>query len=557
MSRPAPVVVHATGPLCGLELHVAPISGSRLVDDYQVGAPTLAPFFTGHPYDILAYRRKAAEIDARLTPSERARLAPALRATTPRAAERLRAVLDGRGYVVTTGQQAGLFGGPLYTVYKLLSAVRLAQALERALGKTVVPLFWVAADDHDFAEVDHTFTVDAEHALQRIGLRAPADNTQPVPMAEQLLGPDVLEALDAFASTLPAGAFADEAMARLRSHYRPGRSVADAFETTIADLGAGFDIVVVSSAHPSLKEAAAPVLLHELAHQAEHAALLERTTAALATAGYAAQVPIAPDVSNVFHHAQGRDRLVREDGTWHHRRSRTRIPDAVVREQLAADPGMFSPNVLLRPVVESALFPTLAYVAGPSELAYFAQIGCLFRAHGIEPPVVFPRHSLALVNEKVRHALDRHALDVSAFARPTHELVSAAVRGELPADVVAALEALGDGIAHGFDGLAAAALPIDVTLAGPVDAARRNALERLAEVEKRIVARMRDRDGITQRQIERAAVWLRPDDAAQERRLNLFGWLGRYGPELLPALLEALPITLGTPAPAWDGLHCE
>jgi bacillithiol biosynthesis cysteine-adding enzyme BshC len=333
--------------------------------------------------------------------------------------------------------------------------------------------------------------------------------------------------------------------------------MADAFEATIADLFAAFDIVVVSSAHAAVRGAAAPVLLHELANQAGHAALLARTTAALEAAGYDAQVAIAPAVSNVFHHADGRDRLVRENDTWHHRRSRTRISDARVRELLAAEPDAFSPNVLLRPVVESALFPTLAYVAGPGELAYFAQIGCLFRAHGIEPPVVFPRHAVTLVHEKVRRVLDRHALHVTSFQRPTHVLVNDAVRGALPADVAAALGALRAAVDDGFGELATAALPIDPTLAGPLDGARRHARERLADVERRIVARLRERDGITRRQIERAAVWIHPDHAAQERRLNIFGWLGRYGPELLPALAAAFPVALDTAAPEWRALQCD
>lgn len=557
MSRPAPAVVHATGPLVGLEMHVAPITGSRLVDHYQAGNPALARFFNGHPYDIDAYRRKAAEVDARLPATARARAESALRATTPLAAERMRAVLDGNGYVVTTGQQAGLFGGPLYTVYKVLTAVRLAATLERELGRVVVPLFWVAADDHDFAEVDHVYAVDGAHEVQRIALAPLAPDTAPVPMADQLLGEDVLQALDAFQAGLPGGAFTDATMARLRAHYRPGRSVADAFEAAMTELFAAFDVVVVNSAHAAVKRAAAPVLLYELDNQAEHAVLLQRSTAALEAAGYHAQVPIAADASNVFHHDGGRDRLVREDGSWHHRRSRTRLGDARVRELLAGGPDAFSPNVLLRPVLESALFPTLAYVAGPGELAYFAQIGCLFRAHGIEPPVVFPRHAVTLVHEKVRHVLDRYGLHVTSFQQPLHQLVNHAVRGDLPADVVAALRALQASIESGFAELAEAALPIDPTLASPVDGARRSSLGRLSHVEKRIVARLRERDGITRRQIERAAAWLRPDNAAQERRLNIYGYLGRYGPELLAALAAALPVAIDTPAPAWTRVQCE
>lgn len=554
MSRPVPGVVRGGGPLAGLELHVAPLAGSRIVDDYQVGHPALAPFFAGHPYDIGAYRRKADEVERRLDAASRARVADALKPTTPRAADRLHQVLDGNGFFVTTGQQAGLFGGPLYTVYKALSAVRLAAALESALGRIVVPVFWIAADDHDFDEVSHVVAIDTQDGLHRIQVSRPADAVA-LPMAEQPLGDDVVAALDAFAATLPPGPFADEALARLRAHYRPGRMVADAFEATMAELLAPFDVVIISSAHPALKRAAAPVLRREFDAQAEHAKLLAHTSAALERAGYGVQVPIAADVSNVFHTDQdGRDRLVREDGGWHYRRSLRRIDNDTLLAALERQPDTFSPNVLLRPVVESALLPTLAYVAGPGELAYFAQIGCLFRAHGIEPPLVFPRHSVTLVGPTVRRLLDRQGLEPASFRQDAQVLIRQALKDDLPPGAAEALQELRSGIDAGFSRLGEASLPIDVTLTGPMDAARRAALASIDRIEKKILARLRDREHTSARQVERIAAHLRPFGAAQERQLNIFSFLARYGATLPIAVAEAMPVALDTPAPDWSGV---
>lgn len=554
MSRPAPEVVRGSGPLDGLELHVSPLAGSRLVDDYQIGHPALAPFFAGHPYDIEAYRRKAAEVEQRLDATARARLTDALRPTTPRAADRLRQVLDGNGFFVTTGQQAGLFGGPLYTVYKVLSAVRLADALERALGRVVVPVFWVGADDHDFEEVAHIVALDGADALHRIEVSRPVDAAE-VPMAQQPLGSDVVTALDAFTATLPDGPYADDVRARLRAHYRPGRMVADAFEASMAELLAPFDVVIVSSAHPALKRAAAPLLRTEFDAQQAHAELLAHTGAALERAGYSVQVPIADDASNVFHVDEGgRDRLVREDGTWHHRRSRRRIGNEALHTLLEEEPEAFSPNVLLRPVVESALLPTLAYVAGPGELAYFAQIGCLFRAHGIQPPLVFPRHSVTLVGPTVRRLLDRQGLAVASFRRDVSTLVHEALRDEVPEAVSDALRELRAAIDVRFERLAHTALPIDVTLTGPMDGARRSAQGSVDAIEKKILARLRERESTVARQIERIAAHLRPLGAPQERQLNIFTFLARYGGTLPHAVAHAMQVTLDTPAPDWSGI---
>src|SRR5690606_18395065 len=247
------------------------------------------------------------------------------------------------------------------------------------------------------------------------------------------------------------------------------------------------DVVIINSAHPSLKRAAAPLLRTEFDAQQAHAELLAHTGAALERAGYSVQVPIADDASNVFHVDEGgRDRLVREDGTWHHRRSRRRIGNEALHTLLEEAPEACSPNVRLRPVVESALLPTLAYVAGPGELAYFAQIGCLFRAHGIQPPLVFPRHSVTLVGPTVRRLLDRQGLAVASFRQDAQVLIRQALKDDLPPSAAEALHELLSRIDAGFSRLGEASLPIDVTLTGPMDAARRAALASIDRIEKKI-----------------------------------------------------------------------
>ena len=207
-----------------------------------------------------------------------------------------------------------------------------------------------------------------------------------------------------------------------------------------------------------------------------------------------------------------------------------------------------------RAVLESAVLPTLAYVAGPGELAYFAQIGCLFRAHGIQPPVVFPRHSVTLVGPTERRLLERQGLEVASLRRDVAELVHEAVRDEIPAGIADVLRELRASIDSGFAKLADSALPIDVTLAGPVDGARRAALGNVDAIEKKVLARLREREDTAARQIERIAAHLRPLGAPQERQLNIFTFLARYGATLPPAVAEAMPVELDTPAPDWSGV---
>src|SRR5688572_27822302 len=172
-----------------LTIQVQPLRGSRLVDDYRAGKPEAARFFSGHPGDLQAFRAKLAEVGRRFGRTERETAAAAVRPTSPGAAARLARFVEEGGAMVTTGQQAGLFTGPMYTIHKILTAIRLAEALEERLGIVVLPVFWAAYEDHDFAEANHAYLVDGAGKLRRLAVSA--TDARPLPMSEMRLGEDI------------------------------------------------------------------------------------------------------------------------------------------------------------------------------------------------------------------------------------------------------------------------------------------------------------------------------------------------------------------------------
>jgi bacillithiol biosynthesis cysteine-adding enzyme BshC len=457
---------------------------------------------------------------------------------------------------VTTGQQTGLFTGPLYTVYKALTAISLAGALQRLLDRPVLALFWSAADDHDWDEVSHVTVLDGEGYPHRIGLGG-RGTEPPHPMSHRRLDDSALRALDELRELLPPTSHRDELLPRLRAAYSPGRSMAAAFEDALATVLAGQEIALVSSADPLVKQHALPVVAAALEQAGRDEEQVSRQTERLVRAGYHAQVAVAAGASNVFFaDEQGRDRLVREGTRWALRRTRRVLSSAELKSRLEAEPAAFSPNVLLRPVVESALFPTLAYVGGPAECSYFGQIGCLFQAHGIMPPVVFPRPRITLVEEPVTRALDRFGLDLARLQQPTEQLLDAAVHRELPAEVHAELERLRRAIGERYQALAAAAEPAAPGVGSPLAGARRQALAQAAAMEKKIVQHARREQSTRLEQLRRAAALVQPGGAPQERTLNVFPFLGRYGPELLARILASLPVGLGASHPGFAGVGC-
>src|SRR5262245_26330421 len=203
----------------GLEIKLGRLPGPKLVQDYFAGHPELGTFYAGYPWSLSAFRRRADQITRMAQPSRRSILRDAIEPSTPRAAEKLERIASGDGFVVTTGQQAGFFGGYLYTAYKILTAVRLAEVLEQALRVPVAPLFWVPADDHDWSEVNHTFLIDAKNQLQRIELEGAAEPQ--VSMARRLVGPGINAALEQLQAILPANDFSSQQVELMRRAYAP------------------------------------------------------------------------------------------------------------------------------------------------------------------------------------------------------------------------------------------------------------------------------------------------------------------------------------------------
>ncbi|NIP80644.1 MAG: bacillithiol biosynthesis cysteine-adding enzyme BshC, partial [Gemmatimonadetes bacterium] len=525
--------------------------------DYIRGDPTLAPFFPGHPFAADAYRRKARDVRERFDADALREMAGAIRPIGDGAAERLDRIARGDGFLVTTGQQPGLFGGPLYTVHKALSAIALARHLEALLEAPVLPLFWVASDDHDWDEANHTYLLDTANELHRLVLRGDPDARHS--MGQRPLDGAAGDTLDELAELLPPSDFTPAILKRLRGAYA-GPTVAAGFartlETLLPDAALGF----VDAQDPVLRRLGAPVVRRELERTEAHGAALRRQTARLEEAGYQTQVPVLPGASNVFYEdpEQGRERLLREGDAWELRASGRTLADGELWSLFDASPERFSANVVLRPVVESAVFPTLAYVGGPGETRYLAQTGCLFEAHGVGMPVVFPRFSVTLIEGKVRKVLDKFSItEEDLLGRPIHEVVSAVVRDDVPEAVREAVGRLRQSLQEGYQAVYDAAEEIDPTLKGPIFHARNEGFKAISDVEKKIRHHVKLKEETELEQIEKAAVNLAPEGKPQERVLNVHQYLARYGDALIPAILERMEVRLDGDGAGWTGVACD
>lgn len=439
-----------------------------------------------------------------------------------RAAERLARIAESGGVVVTTGQQPGLFGGPVYTFSKALSALALADALERATGIPTLPVFWAATYDADFAEASVTYAAMGG-SVERLQMAAPP--VEGLEMCDTPLG-DV--SAQARVLERAAGSAADPAVIELvRSAYSRNATVGSAFVALMRGVLEPLGIAVLDAAHPAVRHAEHALMLRALERaQAVDDALSARERE-MREVGHEPQVAHVDGLSLVFEVKGG----VRE-----------RIPIAPVTASVdgAGSRGALEPNVLLRPIAERAILPTVAYAAGPGELGYFAQASAVADALGAAQPLAVPRWSGLIVEPHVRRILDRNGLEVddmknadATLGRLARELLPDGVRGAL-AGYRAALEGAADALAAAVaDG--GAPLVSDAVLSG----ARNSIGHRLDRLERRVVAASKRRHEQLVRDVETARAALFPLGKPQERMLNLMPLLARHGEPLLEAMLDA------------------
>ncbi|MGB1842179.1 MAG: bacillithiol biosynthesis cysteine-adding enzyme BshC [Longimicrobiales bacterium] len=531
-----------------MELIVSRPSGAAVVRDYLDGRPEAVSFYRRHFAAPDAFREKAAEIDGRFDLETRRRAVEALIVPPGADAARLDAFVELGGYMVTTGQQPGLYGGPLYSIYKGLTAVRLAEALEERLGKPVIPVFWVASDDHDWNEANHTYLIGTDNELRRYELASHVGEVRPS-LHRIELGPEADELLDDFVGALPPSDFAAEFVALLREGFHVGSTMPAGFHGLLQHLLGRFGLFFTDATHPGVKATSKELLLGELQRAEEFEGILAETATALRAAGYDLQVPILPEGVNLFLEGPaGRERLYRDPGGFRLRTSAEIRTESDVHGAFNADPASVSPNVLLRPVLESRVFPTLAYVGGPGEMAYFAQLGAYFEAHEIEMPIVWPRFAVTAIETKIGKVLEKFDVEPHTLQRPFHEVASDFARDEVPENVKKAIGQLRGAIGSGVSDLQKAATAVDPTLKGPVQTLRSQAFAALGEVEKKVTQAVKRESEIALAQIEKAQIHLMPNGKPAERVQSPLYYLARYGGAFLDDLYARFSVNLDDPA---------
>lgn len=533
-----------------LKIERLSLDGPAISRAYMEDDPSATSYYlAGSAQDPNSYARVAEWIRAESAPDRWQQLGENIRPTNEVTAQKLEEVVRRRGVFVSTGQQAGLFVSPLFTLYKALTAARLAEQLEERIGIPVLPLFSVASEDHDWAEVDHTYIVDLENHLIRLQAPAPelAAPEAPSPPVERVyLDGQIETVLNELSQLTPDTEFKSGILDPLRTAYRNGRPYAEAFQAMLAHLLRARPFLVTRTADSFVKQRSRELLWAEWVRREESIARLMRRADELSEAGFDVQVPVKPGTTNLFLDGPlGRDRIIWKGETAILRRAQQHLSGADLRRLLDETPEAVSPGALLRPVSEAHAFPVVAYVGGSSEVAYLAESQVLFDVHDTPAPVVVPRASFLLIEPKVERVLEKYGLAPGELEGDVNMAISRVLQDLTPPDVQASLKELRRELATGLQRVEQAAISFDPGAKSLVGSGKQAIYGAIGALESKLQGRVREKNEVAQQQIEKAAVNLYPDGKPQERVLSPLPYLIRYGEDFLESIYGRVVTPLG------------
>ncbi len=486
---------------------------SALFAAYTSSFSRVARFYRHEPFSLAGWLEAAREALS-LPGAPRREVVEALRGANPQC-EALERLLDPRTVAVVTGQQAGLFGGPAYTLYKALTAVHVARRLEEA-GQPAAPVFWVASEDHDLVEVSHAHVFDTRVRPLWLGAGAGEGRGRPVGTVPVPQPP-----VEALAAALRGFLHAEEVMALVREAYQPGRTFSDSFRALLGALLRPYGMVFVDPLEPRLRRLAAPLLEKAWAQREALGEALAVRRRELEEAGFHAQVEAADGTALFF---------VLEDGV----RRRAGASAAV------EDPAQWSPNALLRPVMQDWLLPTAVYVGGPAEAAYFAQSEALYSRLLGRMPAVLPRAAFTLIDGRTRRLMERFGVTLADCLRGEEALLEHVAWRLTPGRLADRMDEEARATAVRLEGLRAELAGFDLTLGEAMKRSAAKVAHQLEKIRRKTARAALQKTAEAEDQARHAFRLVCPERKLQERHYSFLPFLAWRGVPLLDGILSEM-----------------
>lgn len=457
-------------------------------------------------------------------------------------AQNIKKLADKKTLAIVTGQQLGILGGPLYTFYKIITAIKLSQFLsERYDDYNFVPVFWLEGDDHDFNEVRTIKIIDDNNSLVTVGYKEEIeedDLKQSVGLIK--LDNSINDFFTALEKELKETEFKSSLLQQLKNCFQEGRTFKDAFRDLIFNYFDNYGLVIFDPQTDEVKQLLKPIFKKEITDFRIHTEQLVHVSATLEEL-YHAQVKVKP-VNLFLRVDEGRHSIEPVENEFRLRRKRKSYTQEQLLEVLENEPDKFSPNVLLRPICQDYLLPTAFYIAGPSEIAYFAQLKPLYELYNIVEPIIYPRSSLTILENSIAGSLDKFSIGINDVFVDVENVKKRIINSVEQSSVDEMFSDISNQLENSFDQLKEKLFDLDKTIADSSNRYRDKILGTIAELKSKAEKAQQKKYEVTLRQIDRAAVHLFPNSNLQEREINFVYFVNKYGDEFLKRVFDELQI---------------
>ncbi|MGB9664609.1 MAG: bacillithiol biosynthesis cysteine-adding enzyme BshC [Ignavibacteria bacterium] len=454
------------------------------------------------------------------------------------------AFLSENTFAIVTGQQLGILLGPLYTIYKVITSIKLADALnEKYPELKFVPIFWLEGDDHDFNEVNWIKILDNENSLTKITYEDGLDaDTNRGPMGNYQFDLTIENFIEKISSSLRETEFKSELIDIVKKFYYPGASFKSSFVGLLKMFFDKYGLIVFDPQDVEVKDWLREIFKKDIENYQFISEELILRSAQLEE-NYHAQVKIKP--INLFYIDDGGRYLIEPAGeSFRLKGKRKKFTYEQLIAEINLSPEKFSPNVVLRPICQDFIFPTAYYVAGPSEICYHAQIYPYYAIHNLTPPILYPRASVTLIELKVQNILDKYNLKLQDFFNDLETLATNITDKNSDIVVQNVFEEIYNEMQTPFQKLKDNLIKIEPTLEDVINNAQNRVIQTLGVVKEKALAAQKKRNEIIFRQIYKTSNLLFPDENLQEREINFIYFANKYSINVLDFIFENLDINL-------------
>jgi bacillithiol biosynthesis cysteine-adding enzyme BshC len=445
---------------------------------------------------------------------------------------------DGKTLCVFAGQQACLFGGPLLVVIKAVAVVKAARLYSERLNRPVVPVFWIAGDDHDFEEVNHTWLLDRQAELVKLSYPTPPPKELPVSEITFTDAAALEQAKASLKEVLGNTDFTSALYELLERSYTTDDTFVTAFGKFLTGLTGELGLILFSPGDAEIKEHARPFFRSILDSQDELHTVIAATNQRLKEHGYHIQVEKKDNVSHLFCNCDGRKPVMREGDDF--AVGDMRYTGQQLRDCLERHPERFSPDVMLRPVLQSYLFPVLSQKGGPAEIAYLAQINPLFRLFDLVPPYYMARPSATFIEKRFSRMMAEYGITFEDLTGDIEQVINRVLAKTFPENLEKNLERLRRDVELRFEDFVEESLQFDPSLRDFAKQTFGRIDYTLKQFENKVFASHKKKSKQTREKIYRLWRTLYPQRALQERTLNVSYFLARYGLDFIRFMYDTI-----------------